>query len=144
MAEENDSVYFEEKAKQLLVQQLDTLPEEFDTLQQYLKTSRHMLRYYFGEAGIHFEQETQGKLEVLVTKSDYLVLEFSRLEFQVRQWANQAEKRLINQKPFTINETEAQEFQNSFNGLQKETRELCHQTQTLLYELCKTTEKRAE
>ena len=130
---ENDSVYFEEKAKHLLAQQLDILPEEFDSLQQYLKTSRNMLKYYFGEAGIHFDEETQAKLENLVTKSDFLVLEFARLEFQVRQWANEAEKRLIAQKPFAVNEKEALEFRESFQSLQAETRNVGHETQALIY-----------
>ena len=140
--ETKDSAYFEEKAKHLLAQQLDILPEEFDSLQQYLKTSRNMLKFYSGEAGIHSDGETQAKLEALVAKSDLLVLEFARLEFQVRQWAAQAEKRLISQKPFMVAENEASEFQESFATLQKETRNVAHETQSLIFDLCKMTEKR--
>ncbi|MDO8625583.1 MAG: hypothetical protein Q7R47_05855 [Candidatus Diapherotrites archaeon] len=125
----------EEKVRETLAKQLDVLPDEFDLLHQYLKTSRTMLKYHYSENSLHFDDDTQTLIARLVANSDYLTCEFARLEYQCRCWCVQAEKDLRTNRTFQTEKKELETFQADFRRLKNQAHEQAKQTLQLLQKM---------
>ncbi len=123
------------KAEELLCEHAGILPVDFDSLYSYLKTARNMLKYHFGDSGIHFDAEKQERLEQLIIASDVHVLEFNRLQFQAQNWASDAEKKILSKKPFSLDKNEVNQFKKEFQALQNEISKLGKETHQLLLEV---------
>jgi hypothetical protein len=127
----------DERIRATLATTIGVLPDEFDALHQYLKTSRNMLKYHYSENSIHFDDETQGALAKLVTKSDYLICEFARLEYACRDWAASAEKSQRTNRAFAVDKKELADFQSDFKRLQDDINALGVRTLELLKQISK-------
>lgn len=129
---------FEEKILEALSREIGIIPPQIEALGALLKTTRNMIRYYFGDSGIHFNDDTAATIENLTLKSDYLVLSFNRLQYQAKEFETDATKKILAKQKYTADKKEASRFLEQFEKTKAEIQRISQTAEELLNEFGKT------
>lgn len=122
----------DDRVAEMLADKTGFLPEEIDSRQRFLKTTRSMLNFYSNEYGLHLEPEQQTQVAKLVHSCDVLVLTMSQLEFHAKNLETDAYKAAILNKPFNPDPKLTSELKQKLDQSQKQLLDINNQTVKLV------------